>query len=181
MRLLYIANAKDIHTYRWVKYFADKGNDIHVISFKQSKDLENLENVHTHLLKRSRIFENSVLKNITLSLFQKIHIGATVFNPFFVLKQVKKLIKEIKPDILHGHSIIHHTIIGALTGFHPFVVSAWGNDVLIYPKESKIVKYAVKFVLRKSDLVTSEGENSKEAMMKMVIKSRKLRSCMHPF
>ena len=174
MRILYLADVKDVHTYRWVKYFADKGNDIHVISFKQSRDLENLENVHTHLLKRSSILENSVLKNITLSLFQKIHMGATVFNPFFVLKQVKKLIKEIKPDVLHGHSIIHHTIIAALTGFHPFVVSAWGSDVLIYPKESKIVRFAVKFALRKADLVTSDGGNLRKALIELGIEPQKI-------
>ena len=179
MKILYLANVKDVHTYKWVKYFADKGDDIHIVSFNSSNGLENLENVHTHLLKRSYIFRNSVLNNTTLYLFRRIHVGATVFNPFFALKQVKKLIKEIKPDILHGHSIIHHTIIGALTGFHPFVVSAWGNDVLIYPKESKIVKYAVKFALRKADLITSDGGNTKDAMIKMGIEDEKIKIIFH--
>ena len=68
-------------------------------------------------------------------------------NALFVLKQIRKLLNKIKPDIIHGHSVRDHAIIAALTGFYPFVVTAWGSDVLIYPKESKIMKYAVQRIL----------------------------------
>lgn len=179
MKILYLADAKDVHTYKWIKYFADKGNDIHVASFEWSEDLENLDNVNLHLLKKNHFMKNNILDKTILHITQSIHIGATIFDPFFVLRQVKKLIKEINPDILHGHSIIHHTIIGAIAGFHPFVVTPWGNDVLIYPKESKFVKYAVKFALNNSDLITCDGENIKYAIIKMGAECEKIKMISH--
>ena len=34
MRILYIADAASIHTRRWVEYFRDKGDEVHIASFK---------------------------------------------------------------------------------------------------------------------------------------------------
>ena len=162
MKICYLADAADIHTQRWAKYFVDKGHEVHLISFRPSS--EPLENINLHLLKKF-CGETKVLKY--------------TINALFVLNQVKKLIKEIKPDIIHGHSVRDHTIIAALTGFHPFIVTAWGSDVLIYPKESKIMKYAVPFTLRRADIITCDGENTKEAMIKMRIESEKIDIIMH--
>ena len=102
-----------------------------------------------------------------------------IINPLYVLKQAKKLVKKIKPDVIHGHSIIGHTIIMALTGFRPFVVSAWGSDVLIYPKESKVMKYMVPVALRRADIITCDGENTKEAIIKMGIEGEKIKTVLH--
>ncbi len=161
MRICFVADAADIHTQRWAGYFANKGDDVHVISFDRPS--EDLGNITLHVLKAFGT-KSTVLKY--------------TINPLYALKQLKKLIKEIEPDIIHGHSVRDHTIIAALTGFHPFVVTAWGSDVLIYPKESKVMKYAVPFTLRRADLITSDGENTKEAMIKMGIKSEKIERIM---
>lgn len=162
MRICFVADAADIHTQRWAGYFANKGDDVHVISF--DKPSEDMENSTLHVLRTVGI-KTTILKY--------------TINPLYVLKQLKKLIKEIKPDIIHGHAVRDHTIIAALTGFHPFVVTAWGSDVLIYPKESKVMKYAVPFTLRRADVITCEGKNTKEVMIKMGIKSEKINIIMH--
>jgi glycosyltransferase involved in cell wall biosynthesis len=47
---------------------------------------------------------------------------------------IRKIIKEIEPDILHGGWIPAHGFISALSGFHPFLLMPWGSDV------SKIMK-----------------------------------------
>lgn len=162
MRICYLADAADVHTHRWAKYFANEGHEVHLISFRPSS--ENLGNIQLHLLntigKGNPIFKHTI-------------------NPFAVLIQLRKLIKEIDPEVLHGHSVRDHTIIAALTGFHPFVVTAWGDDVLIHPKESKILKYAVPFALRRADLVTCDGANTKSAMMEMGIKGDDIEIIMH--
>lgn len=162
MRICFVADAADIHTQRWAGYFANKGDDVHVISFDEPS--EDLENINLHVL-RTVGTKATVLKY--------------TINPLYVLKQLKKLIKEIKPDIIHGHSVRDHTIIAALTGFHPFVVTAWGSDVLIHPKESKVMKYAVPFTLRRADMITCDGANSKDAMVEMGIEDEKIKMIFH--
>jgi glycosyltransferase involved in cell wall biosynthesis len=44
-----------------------------------------------------------------------------------------------------------------LTGFKPFVVTAWGSDIFIDPKKSMAKKYFVKYVLKKADLITTDS------------------------
>lgn len=162
IRICFVSDAGDVHTHRWVKYFVDKGHEVHLISFRLPS--EDLENVNFHLLKKFDV---------------KTKIFKYVINSLYVLRQIKKLIKEIKPDIIHGHGIGGRNIPVALTGFHPFVASAWGSDVLIYPKESKIVRYTVPLILRRADIITCDGENTREAMIKMGIESEKIKTIMH--
>lgn len=33
MKICYLADANSIHTQRWVKYFAERGHDVHLISY----------------------------------------------------------------------------------------------------------------------------------------------------
>lgn len=174
LKILYLTDAKDIHTYRWIKFFADKGNEVHIASFEKSDDLENLENVHMHIIKRDNILNNGILRNVASFVANRIRVGTTIFNPFSALAQVKNLIEEIRPDILHGQSIVHHTVIGAFTDFHPFVVTAIGNDILIYPKQSIIVEYAVKHTLKKADMIICDGLNLRDAIVEMAIEGEKI-------
>lgn len=162
MKICYLADASDVHTHRWAKYFADEGHEVHLISFRPPS--EDLGDIQLHLL-------NTIGKGNAIS--------KHTINPLVVLIQLRRLIKKIGPEVLHGHSIRDHTIIAALTGFHPFVVTAWGDDVLIHPKESKIIKYAVPFTLQRADLVTCDGANTKKAMMEMGIKGDKIDIIMH--
>jgi len=162
MRICYLADAADVHTHRWAGYFAREGHEVHIISFRPPS--ENLDNVQIHLL--DAVGKKNIILKYTI-------------NPLFVLSQLNRLIKEIDPELLHAHSVRDHTIIAAMAGFHPFVVTAWGDDVLIHPKESTILKYAVPFALRRADLITCDGANTKNAMMGMGIKADKIEIIMH--
>ena len=159
MRLCYLADAESIHTQRWLSYFADKGHEVHLLSLNSFGDY-NIENVDLHPLKRLRPQIRDISFPINL-------LSDTI--------QVRKVIKKIKPDIVHAHFVANYGVLGALSGFHPFVVSAWGSDVLIAPKNSRIIKNLVKFTLKKADLVTCDGENSIDALIKLGEKLQKIK------
>jgi len=154
MRLCYLGSANNIHTQRWVKYFAEKGYDIHVISY----EFENIDNVKVYTL--------SEAKNRYLSFFIR----------YFA---VKKLINKIKPDIIHAHYVGGYGWLAALTGFHPFVASAWGTDVLVEPKISRVSRLLTRFALKKADLITCDGENSEDAMINLDINQKKIKIIFH--
>jgi len=101
--------------------------------------------------------------------------------PFLLLApfKIRKLMKKIKPDIVHAHYITQYGFCGALSGFHPLVVSAWGSDVLVDPNKSKILKLMVKFALKRADLITCNGINLKEAMIKLGHDSQKIKIVYH--
>lgn len=145
MRICYLADAESIHTQRWVKYFVEKGYEVYLFSYRPfGEGSLKLKNVNLYLLPETRT---------------PIRVVSYFANLLSHVRQIRKLIREIKPDLLHAHFVSAEGFLGALTSFHPFVVSAWGSDVLLEPKRSKRSKWKVRFVLKRADLITCAGEH----------------------
>ena len=73
----------------------------------------------------------------------------------FILPRLWRVIRKHKPDILHAHYATGYGLIGALSGFQPFVVSAWGSDVIHFPTISPLHRWMIRFVLKKARRVLS--------------------------
>ena len=138
MKICYLANAESIHTQKWVKYFAERGHEVHLIS-------------------SSRI-RSDLLENVSLYLVRMVR-GVRGVNHLFSMIQIKKMMKKISPDILHAHYVTDYGFWAALCRFHPLVVTAWGSDILISAQKSKLSKLKVKFALRQADLITCDAEH----------------------
>jgi glycosyltransferase involved in cell wall biosynthesis len=83
------------------------------------------------------------------------------FNKLNYLKAlpfIKRKIKEIKPDILHAHYASSYGLLGALCGFHPYIISVWGSDIFEFPNISPIHKQLIKFNFRKADILLSTSK-----------------------
>jgi glycosyltransferase involved in cell wall biosynthesis len=145
MRICYLADAGSIHTQRWVKYFADSGHQVHLISYSPLED--NISGVTFHLLALPR-------PNI------KILSASVSFIPHIV--QIRKLVRELKPDILHAHYALGYGFFGAVTGFHPFLLSVWGSDVMVEPRQNAIFSLMVKVALAKADIVLTTSKYFKK-------------------
>lgn len=141
MRICYIADAGSIHTQRWLNYFAQKGHEVHLISPMSGEGYA--EGIQLHLLVR---------------LMPRIWPVTRYFSGLLWLAQTRRLVRTIKPDVLHAHSIAVNGYLAACSGFHPLVSSAWGSDVLSDPKNSKISRLAVEFALRKADFVLTTSQ-----------------------
>jgi glycosyltransferase involved in cell wall biosynthesis len=146
MKICFLAGANSSHSYKWVKYFADKGHQVHWISFKPNTQ-EKINGVS----------------------FYKI-TPPFPFNFF----ELKKIVKKIKPDIFHAHYAGVNGFVASLLNFHPFVLTVWGSDVLIAGKNF-IKKFFVKYALKKSDLITCDAFHMKETMIKMGIREDKIK------
>lgn len=131
MKLMYIAIGGSTHTRKWVEYFRDAGSRILLISFYPCDDIPGVE-VRV-LACRNRA-----------SMLMK-------------LPKIKKLIAEFQPDLLHAHYASSCGLIGALTGFKPFVLSTWGDDIMVFPHKSPLHRRMVAWVIRKADHVTATG------------------------
>lgn len=152
MKLCFLANANSIHSFRWIKYFAQKGYEIHWISLTKN-EFEVLKNTKFYQLKQHPV---------------------KFFEILFNASKVKNLINNIKPDVLHAHYAGVNGVLGALSGFHPFVLTAWGSDILIAGK-SILAKPLIKFVLNKADLITCDAEHMREAIIKLGVPPEKIK------
>ncbi|MGA9097612.1 MAG: glycosyltransferase [Methanotrichaceae archaeon] len=159
MKICYLADAESIHTQRWVQYFADQGHQVHLISKNPCAQLKGIKQHHLKRLNESEAF--------------------SAVNLLVILPQVKSIIKKVAPDILHSHFVLDYGSYGAMSGFHPFVISAWGSDVLEVPKRSKSLRALTRYALNGADLITCDGDNSKEAMIHLGIPDGKIKIISH--
>lgn len=136
---------------RWVKYFADRGHEVHLISI-QTYENDRAENVSLHLLK---VFCPQIRV-----------VSYVIFLAYSVIR-IRGLLRKLNPDILHSHYITSYGFLGALSCFHPLVMTAWGSDVLINPKSSRVKRWAVEFALRRADLITCDAEHIKAPLVEL--------------
>lgn len=161
MRICFLGDIRSIHTKRWIEFFA-KTHEVHLISLDYpAGEMSNVS------------YEDYIRMNVIVHLIPK-KFPWILGN---VLK-IKKILDDIKPDLLHAHFVTHYGYWGACSGFHPLVVSAWGDDVLIHPKKFPR-SYFVKYALRMADLITCDGDNSQDAILSLGLPLGKIQIIMH--
>jgi glycosyltransferase involved in cell wall biosynthesis len=70
---------------------------------------------------------------------------------------VSSLVRSFKPDVVNALFIPNYGFVAAILGLHPLAVTTMGSDVLIVPKKSKFHMWRTRYVLGRSDLVTSDA------------------------
>lgn len=75
-----------------------------------------------------------------------------------VVPQLNAVIRRFKPDILHAHFATSYGLLGALSGFHPFILSVWGADIFDFPKKSYLHKFLVRYNLKRADKILSTSQ-----------------------
>lgn len=153
MKICFLAGADSIHSYRWVKYFSDRGHAVHWVSFAPSR-FGSIEKVSFHEIKPSPF---------------------KALNSCYGAVRLKRLLNDIQPDILHAHYIGTYGLAGAITGFHPFITTAWGSDIL-FAGRSRVKGPFIKYVLRQSDLITCDAEHMRKAMLELGAAPEKIKT-----
>lgn len=131
MKVIFLSNAGSIHTIQWVTYLADLGIDVQVIS-QQPIGESFPAHIPVHILP-FKGFLGYFLNTIPL----------------------RKLLKELKPDVLNVHYASGYGTTARLTNFHPYVLSVWGSDVFEFPLRSSLHKYLLKKNLAAADTIAS--------------------------
>ena len=81
----------------------------------------------------------------------------------FSLAGFNRQIEAARPDIVHGHYLSDYAFMAALSGRRPLVTTAWGSDVLRDPRESRVTKKIVEWVISRSSLITYSADVVGEA------------------
>jgi glycosyltransferase involved in cell wall biosynthesis len=93
---------------------------------------------------------------------------------FLQISTVRRLVREIRPDILHAHYLTSFGFLAACSGWRPFVVTALGTDILITPFKSIPHRVLTRFVLRRADLVIADAQISASRMEELGIGKEKV-------
>lgn len=139
MRILFVADAASIHTIRWAEYFRDSGSDVHIASYRP----QNINGVSVHVMPKFMLGKLGYL------------FGALILKRLFI---------DIRPDIVHAHHITSYGVISAIACIKPLILTAWGSDVLLAPKESRLIRIITSYALKKADTVTTVAEHMNKSI-----------------
>ncbi|MBN1920075.1 MAG: glycosyltransferase [Anaerolineae bacterium] len=138
MHLCYVANPFSIHTRRWVRIFVERGHTITLIGVApQRKPLE------------PGAFPPGIR---LINLVERYNLRIVRYLLWGLM--ARRIVRDLKPDILHAHQVAGNGWVAAATGYHPFIATAWGSDLLLGPPHSWVQRQLARWVLRKADAVT---------------------------
>jgi len=135
MKKLMIIGSNSIHVYNYINLVKDYFDEIIMITNKKREgtDVKTIE-LDFHLKLSSR------LKTVA---------------------KIKNLIQEYAPSIIHIHQVnsyAYYSLLAARKSSVPKILTAWGSDILLSPKNSFLLKKMVQFNLRHADFLTSDSE-----------------------
>jgi glycosyltransferase involved in cell wall biosynthesis len=130
-KIALLAGINSIHTSRWANTLSDRGHDLHLITQHRGGDVIS-ERVNLHYLPF------------------RANIGY-FFNAIFL----RRLLRKLKPNLLHAHYASGYGTLGRLSGFRPYILSVWGSDVYDFPYESFFKMRLLQKNLQAADLIAS--------------------------
>lgn len=142
MRICYLADGRYIHARRWLRYFSDRGHEMSLLSFAPvtQQDIDGLEQAGARYLGELSPFH---LKRFWRTAAQ--------------ISRLRKLLREQKIDVLHSHFVGVNAWYGALSQFHPAVITVMGGDILgedWEPGPDIRERWLTPYALRNADLIT---------------------------
>jgi glycosyltransferase involved in cell wall biosynthesis len=149
LRILFLANAEAVHARRWVRYFREQGHDARWLS------LERVPNG----IEAVKLPERFILK-----------AGSILLS----ISRIKAEIKKFQPHVVNALFIPNYGWAGALAGFQPLAVAAWGSDVLISPQKSFLHRRRISWTLKKADLLFSDAQVITDRMVELGAERKKI-------
>lgn len=135
-----------IIAFNFAKKIKEKGHDIYVISAVQNKSEEG--EIDYEGLKVFKIYSNY---------HERFRAYLSIYNPLAV-KKIKKIIKEIKPDITHAHNVHFH-----LSYYSFKLAKKYSAKVYLTAHDTMLVSYGKLFLLPQGSLKINFLKNLKFA------------------
>lgn len=137
MKICYIASAQSYYHPKCFRYFAERGHQVDVISVDRVR--QPIPGVRVHCFPQFR--------------FRVLRLAFTLLFGGIL---TKRIIARLKPDVLHAIEV-DEGWCGARSGFHPFVMTPNGSDMLVYARKYALVRWIFRYVFHQADAVTSDS------------------------
>jgi glycosyltransferase involved in cell wall biosynthesis len=139
VRILFFADAASVHTRRWIAAAVERGAEAVVIT-RQPGEVPGAKEVIA------------------------IAPGSGKLGWFTALPEVRRVAREVaarfQPTLVHGHYVTSYGMWAAACGLAcPTVLTAWGSDILVTPRESRLLRWVVGWSLRRADLITADSSD----------------------
>jgi L-malate glycosyltransferase len=74
---------------------------------------------------------------------------------------LRRVIREIQPDLIHAGPIQNCAFLAALSGFRPILAMSWGYDLVMDADKNAWMRWVTRYALKKSTFFTSDANVSR--------------------
>jgi len=127
---------------RWVRYFSDRGHRVTLLVPERKVVVAGLPPA------------TSVERFVPFSRQRERLFGALESR-----RSLSGLMRRLAPDVLHAHFVTENAWHAWISGFHPYVVTVWGSDVLAAGRRGRRARFYARVALRAADVVTGGSEH----------------------
>lgn len=153
LKICYIGWASSIHLQRFIRWFAERGHEIVLISDRYFR-LEGIKQyeIGIHKFRNKRLGYAHNYLYYRLKSFKK-------FSHFALsLSSILQIIRKEQPDIIHLHTLYFPSQLGVFTWRRPLVVMPWDGDIIWEKKRSLFHSLLVRYAMRQADAIPLQTE-----------------------
>jgi glycosyltransferase involved in cell wall biosynthesis len=165
MRLLFVADGRSPIALNWIEYFLAQGHAVHLASTFQSPQDPRLAS-YTFISAafssvkpagpapaQSRGLWGASAVRLRTALRQ--WLGPLTLPG--AARQLRRLIDQIQPDLVHAMRIPYEGMLAALAGAKaPLVVSVWGNDFTLHAPSTPLMRRYTRLALQQASVLHTD-------------------------
>jgi len=161
MRLLFVADGRSPIARNWIRYFAERGDEVILAStFACDVDFP-LERLEFTPVAFSAVKKNSrasrAASSSTLGLRTVIRQWLGPLTVSRASRRLRALIEETRPDLVHAMRIPYEGMLAsdAYAGV-PLIVSVWGNDFTLHAPSTPLMKHYTRWTMSVADALHAD-------------------------
>ncbi len=167
MRLLFVADGRSPISQNWIRYFAERGDEVHLAStFHCDVDFP-LKRLEFTPVAFSSVKKQSArpvsASSRTLGLRTRLR---QILGPLTIPGSARKLrafIQEVRPDLIHALRVPYEGMLAAAAlkdspSRPPFLASIWGNDFTLHAPSTPLMGYFTRQTMSAVDALHADVE-----------------------
>jgi glycosyltransferase involved in cell wall biosynthesis len=153
MRLLYVADGRSPIALNWIRYFAERGDDVYLAStFACSPDLPLKDVQFTPVAYSGSVRSAPSTSAASSGMRRLLRYARHLLGPLTIPRAARRLrafTDRVRPDLVHAMRIPFEGMLAA--DAHrgaPLVVSVWGNDFTLHAPSSALMRHYTSWTMQ---------------------------------
>jgi glycosyltransferase involved in cell wall biosynthesis len=144
-----MADAGSVHTERWCRYFENRGFETALYSLEPCTI-----SPPGHFYPGRRT------------------TGKGMIDYFLAGRNYRRVLNEFRPDIVNPHFVVSYGWLASRHKQVPIITTAWGSDLLVLPRKSRVYRRRAAQALNAADFVTVDNKNLLEAAAEYITRDK---------
>ena len=155
-KILFVGDLRSIHLQKYIKWFLGRYEVTCFTDYKVDKFIFDKRKIKIYYVPQK--FKFPIIRHL------------------IQIYKLKKIIKTEKPDFINAHYITEDGWYAAFSGFHPVILTVYGSDIYVNPKDSKFYSFLHKLSLNMVDYIIVDSNDQKKEVLEYTKNSSKVKT-----